>query len=58
VTREVTFRTLVGTFMGGLVVAEVGMIVVEVVVVDWGILSKHTLMTKHMMIEPVDLSQV
>jgi hypothetical protein len=34
VTREVTFRTLVGTFMGGLVVAEVGMIVVEVVVVD------------------------
>jgi hypothetical protein len=34
VTREVTFRTLVGTFMGSLVVVEVGMIVVEVAVVD------------------------
>jgi dolichyl-phosphate-mannose--protein O-mannosyl transferase len=34
VTREITFRILVGTFMGGLMVAEAGIAVVEVAVIN------------------------
>jgi hypothetical protein len=60
VIRNVTFETLVGTFMGGLAVAEAGLAVMVVVavaiVVDWGVPSKHMPATKYMMMEPVHLS--
>jgi hypothetical protein len=34
VEKRATFETLVGTFMGGLVVVEVGLIVIVVVIID------------------------
>jgi uncharacterized membrane protein len=51
--KKITFGTLVGTSMGGLVVAEVGLAVVAVAIVDRGVLSKHMPLTKQLMIKPV-----
>jgi uracil DNA glycosylase len=55
--KRVIFETLVGTFMGDLVVAEVGLVVMMVVVmevttVDWDVLNKRMPVTKHMMMKP------
>jgi hypothetical protein len=61
VIRRTTFEIPVGTFMGGLVVAEAGLAVVVVVVVvvamvDWDVFSKRMLATRHLMMELVHLS--
>jgi hypothetical protein len=44
--------------MGGLVVTEIGMIVVEVIVIDWDVLSKRMPATKHLMMEPEHLNSL
>jgi hypothetical protein len=61
VIRRVTFEIPIGTFIGGLMVAEAGqtvavVVVVVVAMVDWDVLSKHMLATRHLMMEPVHLS--
>jgi hypothetical protein len=59
--KRFIFKTLVGTFMGALVVVEVGLVVMVVVVmevtaVDWDVLNKRMPVTKHMMMKSVHLS--
>jgi hypothetical protein len=51
-TKRVIFKILVRTFMDGLVMAEIGLVGVMVVVVDWAMLSEHMPATKHLMMKP------